>query len=65
MAKIRERRKELGKVFLDIGKYLFTTIAIGSLISEDVNLLTVMVAFLASAFILVIGFYITPTDEEK
>jgi len=51
MATIRARRKELGRVFLDIGKYLFTTIAIGSLIS-DVNLVTVIIAFLASAFVL-------------
>ncbi|MBI4690288.1 MAG: hypothetical protein HY754_08495 [Nitrospirae bacterium] len=27
----RERRKEAGKVFLDLSKYLATTVAIGSL----------------------------------
>ena len=64
MPTIRARRKALGRVFLDIGKYLFTTIAIGSLISKDVNPVTVTIAFFASAFILIIGFYIIPTDKE-
>jgi hypothetical protein len=36
----RERRKEVGKVFFDLSKYLLTTIAIGSLLAKEVNTLT-------------------------
>ncbi|NCO67431.1 MAG: hypothetical protein COY75_02160 [Nitrospirae bacterium CG_4_10_14_0_8_um_filter_41_23] len=62
---IRERRKELGRVFLDMGKYLFTTIAIGSLVSKDIKLSAVIVALIASAIVLIIGFYTVPKDKEE
>jgi len=62
---IRECRKELGRVFLDMGKYLFTTIAIGSLVSKDIKLSAVIVALIASAIVLIIGFYTVPKDKEE
>lgn len=48
-----------------MGKYLFTTIAIGSLVSKDIKLSAVIVAIIASAIVLIIGFYTIPKDKEE
>ncbi len=60
----RERRKEVGKVFFDLSKYLLTTIAIGSLFSKDVNLATTSVAAGASFLLMALAYYIAPLDKE-
>jgi hypothetical protein len=44
----RERRKEVGKVFFDLSKYLLTTVAIGSLLSKEVNTITTAIATISS-----------------
>jgi len=45
----RERRKEVGKVFFDLSKYLLTTVAIGSLLSKEVNTITTAIATISSS----------------
>jgi hypothetical protein len=50
MVKNRERRKEVGKVFFDLSKYLLTTIAIGTLITkESLNIKALFIALIASS----------------
>lgn len=60
----RERRKEVGKVFFDLSKYLLTTIAIGSLLAKEVNTLTTAVATISSFVLMALAYYITPLDKE-
>ncbi len=60
----RERRKEVGKVFFDLSKYLLTTIAIGSLLSKDVYAVTTALATISSFMLMALAYYITPLDKE-
>ena len=60
----RERRKEVGKVFFDLSKYLLTTIAIGSLLAKEANAVTTAVATIASFMLMALAYYITPLDKE-
>ncbi len=65
MAKGRERRKEVGKVFFDLSKYLLTTIAIGSFVSrETLNFKALVIALIAAAVAMFVGYYIYPQDRE-
>jgi len=60
----RERRKEVGKVFFDLSKYLLTTVAIGSLLSKEVNTVTTAIATISSFVLMALAYYITPLDKE-
>jgi hypothetical protein len=60
----RERRKEVGKVFFDLSKYLLTTVAIGSLLSKEVNAITTAIAAISSFVLMALAYYITPLDKE-
>jgi hypothetical protein len=59
----RERRKEVGKVFFDLSKYLLTTVAVGSIISEEVNMYAVVIAIIASFGLMALAYHITPPDQ--
>ena len=61
----RERRKEVGKVFFDLSKYLLTTVAIGSLITKEANALTTAIATISSFMLMALAYYITPLDKEN
>ena len=58
------RRKELGRVFFDLGKYLLTTIAVGGIFADDLKWGIVGIAVTAATFILVAAYFITPENEE-
>ena len=60
----RERRKEVGKVFFDLSKYLLTTVAVGSLLSKEVNTITTAIATISSFMLMALAYYITPLDKE-
>ncbi len=62
--KNRERRKEVGKVFFDLSKYLLTTVAIGSLFSKDVSMITAVIAAASSFALMALAYYMTPLDRE-
>lgn len=65
MIKNRERRKEVGKVFFDLSKYLLTTIAIGSFVSrESLNIKALIIALIASGISMLVAYYIYPPDKE-
>jgi hypothetical protein len=61
--KNKDRRKELGKVFFDVGKYLPTGVVIASLFGEKVKLPMFFMGLLLSIITLLMGFYITPKDK--
>ena len=66
MMKNRERRKEVGKVFFDLSKYLLTTIAVGSFVSkETLNTKALIIALIASGTAILVAYYIYPSDKEN
>jgi len=61
----RERRKEAGRVFLDLSKYLATTVAIGSLFAKDsIEWLPVISGGLLAVVLFAIGVKTIPPDKE-
>jgi hypothetical protein len=61
----RERRKEAGKVFLDLAKYLATTVAISGLFTkETVNWMAAVLGVVFSVVLFVVGVKIIPPDKE-
>lgn len=65
MVRNRERRKEVGKVFFDLSKYLLTTIAVGSfVVKESLSVNAFIIALLASSVAMVVAYYIYPQDKE-
>ena len=66
MLKNRERRREVGKVFFDLSKYLLTTGAIGSLIvKESFNLKALIIGLVLSSIAMIVAYYIYPPDKEN
>jgi hypothetical protein len=63
--KNRERRKEVARVFFDVAKYLLTTIAVGSLFTEQVHVLSAIIAIVLSFGILFLAYFVTPRDKEE
>lgn len=61
----RERRKELGKMILDVTKYLLTVGIIGSTITASITLPMAVLLFVLALVMAVIGFYVIPKKEEK
>ena len=61
----RQRRQEAGKVFLDLSKYLATTVAISGFFSKDrVNWLSVLLGAIMAMALFVTGVKIIPPDKE-
>lgn len=59
----KDRRKELGKVFFDVSKYLITAVVIASLLGEKVNLPVFFIGLILSLLTLALGYFITPKDK--
>ena len=59
----RERRKELGKVFFDLAKYLLTIGVIGPFFLNSFDIVYFIFGIMISIVILIIAFYITPKDK--
>lgn len=65
MVENRERRREVGKVFFDLSKYLLTTIAIGSfVVKESLSVKALIIALIASSIAMLVAYYIYPPDKE-
>ena len=61
----RQRRQESGKVFLDLSKYLATTVAISGFFSKDrVDGLTVILGAIIAGALFIIGVKMIPPDKE-
>ncbi|MCX8069097.1 MAG: hypothetical protein N2738_01185 [Thermodesulfovibrionales bacterium] len=59
----RDRRKELGKVFFDVSKYLITAVVIASLLGEKVNLPLFFIGLILALITLLLGYFITPKNK--
>lgn len=61
----RERRKEAGKVFFDLSKYLATTVAISGLFTKElINWFAVIGGILVAVVLFCIGIKTIPPDKE-
>jgi hypothetical protein len=60
-----DRRREAGRMFIDIAKYIATVGVIGGLLSEKMTpaIATALIAVAISSFI--IGFYTIPPRKEN
>lgn len=61
----RDRRKEAGKVFLDLSKYLATTVAVSGLFSKDIiNWFAVLLGGIIAIGLFITGIKTIPQDKE-
>lgn len=61
-----DRRREAGKMFIDIAKYFVTVGIIGGIISEKLTVTITIGIFIVAIASFIIGFYaIPPKKEEK
>jgi len=59
----RARRTEIGKMLIDVAKYVFTLIVIGGLFSERLNIGAITMGVLLATGIATIGFLAIPPEE--
>ncbi|MEK6681828.1 MAG: DUF6722 family protein [Nitrospirota bacterium] len=62
--KHEERRKESGKMFIDIAKYIVTVGIIGNFLSEKMPLGAAIAIFTVAIISFIIGFYTIPPKKE-
>ena len=55
------RRRELGKYFLDVSKYVLTVVVIGSLVSETVDVRALLIGLGIGVAFMVIGYWTLPS----
>jgi len=61
-----DRRKEAGKMFIDIAKYIVTVGIIGGILTEKMSVVVAIAIFIVAIISFIIGFYtIPPKKEEK
>jgi len=62
--KYSQRRKEIGKMFVDIVKYLVTIIIIGRILTDSLTPQMAFWGILASLIFLILAFFTIPLDKE-
>lgn len=60
----RDRRKELGKMLMDISKYLVTVGLVGGIIADKLYSVLGIIMFVLAVVSAIIGFYIIPEIKE-
>ena len=58
------RRLELGKMLLDVSKYILTIVVVGGLVSNRVPVETLVLGFSLTLALLGMGWQILPEKEE-
>lgn len=61
--KNEDRRKELGKMLMDIAKYLATVGFIGSLLTDKLNISIGISIFGSFIILVVVAFYVIPPKD--
>ena len=59
-----ERRKEIGKMFVDVAKYVLTVAFIGRIFTEEVSLKLTILTTVIVTVSLIIGFFTIPPERE-
>ena len=55
-----DRRKEAGKMFIDVAKYIVTVGIIGNILSEKMSVTAAAAIFTVAIISFIIGFYTIP-----
>ena len=63
--KHHDRRKEAGRMFIDIAKYIVTVGIIGGIAFERMNTTMATAIFVVAIISFVIGFYTIPPKKEE
>lgn len=63
--KHEDRRKELGKMLMDVAKYLATVGLIGSLLTNSLSTLAGMIVTVIIVVLVLVAFYTIPPKKEK
>jgi hypothetical protein len=64
--KHEDRRREAGKMFIDIAKYIVTVGIVGGMLSERMTIFMAIAIFVVAIVSFIIGFYtIPPKKGEK
>jgi len=61
----KEARKEIAKVVFDLAKYLLTAIAVSSIFSEKLRIISAIVASSLALGLLILGYNIMPEDKKE
>ena len=62
--KYSQRRKETGKMLIDIVKYLITIVIIGGLFTDKLTLQMAIWGIISSIVLYLLAFFTIPLDEE-
>lgn len=62
--KHEDRRKESGKMLMDVTKYLLTVGVVGSFLTEKISYISAIILFIIAVVIFIIGFYSIPPKKE-
>ncbi len=65
MMRDRTRRLELGKMLLDVAKYVMTIVVIGGIISGRVQLDMIVLGIGMATGIMGVGFFAIPLEEKQ
>jgi len=63
--KYYNRRKEIGKMLVDVVKYIITIVIIGSLLTEKLTAEMALLGTMASLGFLIVAFFVIPPDKER
>ncbi len=59
------RRREIGKMLVDVSKYIITIVIIGSLLSERLTVNMALWGVITSLGFLILAFFTIPSDKEE
>jgi len=62
--KYEDRRKEAGKMFIDIAKYSVTVGILGNVLSDKMNVFIMILIFAVAIISFIIGIYTIPLKKE-
>lgn len=62
--KHEDRRREAGKMFIDVAKYIVTVGIIGGILTEKMTVIAAIAIFIVAIISFVIGFYTIPPKKE-
>ena len=60
-----DRRREIGKMLINIVEYLLTIALIGKILTEKVTMATTISIVITALIVLVIAFFTIPQNKEK
>lgn len=61
----KTRRTELGKMLIDVAKYVVTIVVVGGLFSERIDFGTVVLGIVLAIGFALIGFHVIPQEEDN